>query len=608
MSLIRGTQLAGHTIRMGGQSAKDWLRIFTLLWLLSIIILLLIRIDDIHISHVKGQLTAYWYKLGSDKSKIEIADRFRSEKHRRFYDKTTKAFNKERKPELLKKQITNRYTADQILDLKVTQRELDRISDILIASIGHGLLIAISGMLFVTLYLSKRGSKTKNESFIRGRKIIDIKNLNKLILKENKKRKIENPYSIGNVYFGPRAETEHTMIAGVSGSGKTVLLKNLIKQIKEKGDKAIIYDYTGTFVESFYDEKKDIIINPFDRRSKTWNLMKEVSQEAEFDTIAEALIGSSDSINDPFWPNGARLIFAELSKLQYRKGNLKTQDLYKCLQLDIKKLSKLLNKTLANNFTNENSEKTTLGLLMLLATHLKGLQYINNDGESDFSIKKWLLDPDMRNTLFISSRSSLHGSIQPLISAMMDIAINNMGELPLSNNQKTWLIFDEIASLNYLPSLEKGLTVSRNFGGCFVIALQSISQLIHRYTQQVSNTISSNCSNKIILKAGNNETAVWGSKILGTEEVEQYKEGLSYGAHEMRDGVNLSKNRVEREIALPSEILSLEKLKGYALMSGGYPITKIDINNMLEQKLPFKNIGFIEKKELPQNEKKIQSN
>ena len=122
--------------------------------------------------------------------------------------------------------------------------------------------MSVLGMMLVALYLSKRGSKTKNESFVRGRKITDLKNLNKLILKENKKSKIQKPYSIGNVYFGPRAETEHTMIAGVSGSGKTVLLKNLIKQIKEKGDKAIIYDYTGTFVESFYDEKKDIIINP----------------------------------------------------------------------------------------------------------------------------------------------------------------------------------------------------------------------------------------------------------------------------------------------------------------------------------------------------------
>ena len=245
---------------------------------------------------------------------------------------------------------------------------------------------------------------------------------------------------------------------------------------------------------------------------------------------------------------------------------------------------------------------------MLLATYLKGLQYIKNEGENDFSIKEWLLDEKQKNTLFISSRSSLHGSIQPLISAMLDIAINNMGELPLGNQQKTWLIFDEVSSLNYLPSLEKGLTVSSNFGGCFVIALQSISQIIKRYGQQDSNTISSNCSNKIILKAGNDETATWGSKLLGTEEIEQYREGLSYGAHEIRDGVNLSKNKVERQVALASEILSLPKLKGYALMSGGYPITKIDFNNMLGQEIPFENLSFIAKKELQENKKDIDLN
>ena len=69
-----------------------------------------------------------------------------------------------------------------------------------------------------------------------------------------------------------------------------------------------MYDYTGAFIEGFYDPAKDIIINPFDKRSKSWNLMKEVDDEAEFETIAEALIGGSDAISDPFWPNGARLI------------------------------------------------------------------------------------------------------------------------------------------------------------------------------------------------------------------------------------------------------------------------------------------------------------
>ena len=608
MSLIRGTQLAGHTVRMGGQSVKDWLRIITLLWVLSIILLLWIKIDDIHISHIKGQMTAYGYKLGFSKKKILIADRIKSEKQRKFYDEVTRSLKKERKPELLKQQIVNSYTADQIIKRKITQKELDNVNGILLDSLWQGLCIALAGMLLVIIYLSKRGGKTKNESFVRGREVTNTKNLNKSISKVNKKAGITTPYSIGNIYFPPRAETEHLMISGVSGSGKTVLLKNLIQQIKEKGDKAIIYDYTGTFIQSFYDEKKDIIINPFDERSKSWNLMKEVSQEAEFDTIAEALIGASQSISDPFWPNGARLIFAELCKIQYRKKNLKTQDLYGHFQLDIKDLNEVLEGSLASNFTNTNSEKTTLSLLMLLATYLKGLQYIKNGGENDFSIKEWLLDENQKNTLFISSRSSLHGSIQPLISAMLDIAINNMGELPLGNQQKTWLIFDEVSSLNYLPSLEKGLTVSRNFGGCFVIALQSISQLIKRYGQQDSNTISSNCSNKIILKAGNDETATWGSKLLGTEEIEQYREGLSYGAHEIRDGVNLSKNKVERQVALASEILSLPKLKGYALMSGGYPITKIDFNNMLGQEMPFENLSFIAKKELQENKKDIDLN
>ena len=124
----------------------------------------------------------------------------------------------------------------------------------------------------------------------------------------------------------------------------------------------------------------------------------------------------------------------------------------------MEKLSLLLEHSLAGNFVNPKSEKTSLSLLMLLVTYLKGLQYINNDGKNDFSIKKWLLDKESKNIVFLSSRASLHNSIQPLISAMMDIVINNLGELPVGNKAKTWVIFDEVASLNYLPSLEKGLT------------------------------------------------------------------------------------------------------------------------------------------------------
>ena len=43
-------------------------------------------------------------------------------------------------------------------------------------------------------------------------------------------------------------------------------------------------------------------------------------------------------------------------------------------------------------------------------------------------------------------------------------------------------------------------------------------------------------------------------------------------------------------------------------MSGGYPITKIDFNNMLGQEIPFENLSFIAKKELQENKKDIDLN
>jgi len=382
------------------------------------------------------------------------------------YVKIMDYLKKKKDPSLEKQVVVDHYQASQIRRQRLTDYELENMFELLLKLSWQSFLIGMGLAFGLFLLIAKRGRRTKKSNFVRGREITSSKKLNKMIAKANRKEKTKDSYSIAGITYPARGETEHLMLAGTTGTGKTVVIKDLLRQIKERGDKAIVYDYTGAFIEGYYDPEKDIIINPFDKRSKSWCLLNEVDDEAEFETIAEALIGGSDAISDPFWPNGARLIFSELCKLQYRKGNLKTQDLYKYFSLSVKKLNKLLKNTLARNFTDTKSEKTTLSLLMLKTTYLQGLQYIENKNDN-FSIKKWLLDREQNNILFLSTKSSLHSTVQPLISAMMDIGINNLGELPVGNKSKTWVIFDEVASLNHLPSLEKGLTVSRNFGGCF---------------------------------------------------------------------------------------------------------------------------------------------
>ncbi|KIE04880.1 hypothetical protein NF27_FA00010, partial [Candidatus Jidaibacter acanthamoeba] len=81
-------------------------------------------------------------------------------------------------------------------------------------------------------------------------------------------------------------------------------------------------------------------------------------------------------------------------------------------------------------------------------------------------------------------------------------------------------IFDELGSLNYLPSLEQGLTITRNYGGCFLVGIQSISQLYEKYGHNVTETLSANCKNKVILNAADAKTARWCADTIGNQEVE----------------------------------------------------------------------------------------
>ncbi|MGR5283670.1 type IV secretion system DNA-binding domain-containing protein, partial [Photobacterium damselae] len=60
--------------------------------------------------------------------------------------------------------------------------------------------------------------------------------------------------------------------SGSTGTGKSVAIRKLLREIRARGDKAIIYDKGCTFVSRFYDEHKDYILNPFDERSVDWKI------------------------------------------------------------------------------------------------------------------------------------------------------------------------------------------------------------------------------------------------------------------------------------------------------------------------------------------------
>jgi type IV secretory pathway TraG/TraD family ATPase VirD4 len=118
-----------------------------------------------------------------------------------------------------------------------------------------------------------------------------------------------------------------------------------------------------------------------------------------------------------------------------------------------------------------------------------------------------------------------------------------------------------------VKNIETFLTEGRKYGGCAILPLQSPSQLESIYGREVTKTISGNTLTKVIFAKQDPEIAERISKSFGGCKMKEFHEGISYGAHEARDGVNLSFHMKTVPIVLTSKILSLPKNTAVAFSS-----------------------------------------
>ncbi|MCY4440481.1 MAG: type IV secretion system DNA-binding domain-containing protein, partial [Deltaproteobacteria bacterium] len=194
-----------------------------------------------------------------------------------------------------------------------------------------------------------------------------------------------------------------------------------------------------------------------------------------------------------------------------------------------------------------------------------------------FSIRDWVGREDEKGFLFLTSRGDQHASLRGLISTWLEIPVHALLSLQQDGARRIWIVLDELPTLHQVPSLQPGLAESRQFGGCFVLGIQVFSALRDIYGRNGAETISGLCGTRVVLSAPDQETAQWSAESLGRGEVEEYTQGMSYGASTMRDGVSLTQHRQMRPLALPSEIMRLENLHGYLKFPGPFPVTEIKL-------------------------------
>jgi type IV conjugative transfer system coupling protein TraD len=465
-------------------------------------------------------------------------------------------------------------------DVEVSSKELEAACEECFKDFLGRLLLWLkqAGLLSLSVFASFimffliRGIGTKKNKHIKGRKMVSPGILSIKSRLSGKASVIK----IGDLPLIRGTETQHILVSGGTGSGKTNSFHHILPQIRNSGQRAVIVDTTGVFVSKYYLEGKDVLLNPFDARGKPWHPWCECKDRFDYDSLAQSFIPISHADHENYWRNAARSVFSAL--LEKRQKDKKLSGLSKSLlRSTLSDLYKELKETRASSHLDPSTDKTAGSIRSVAASFLECLDYLR-DTTDPFSIRDWVQgDSNDGSWLFLMASPSQRAVLVPLISAWYSIAMRSLMQMSIDLDRRMWFVADELPSLQKLKELETCLVEGRKFGACALLAIQSPAQLEMIYGHHNTRVIIGNCATKVSFFEQDPTIAKQISQIFGEREVEEHQEGISYGAHQMRDGVNVSSIKRVRPVVSASDIQSLNKNVAYIKLPGKTPVTKLKL-------------------------------
>jgi hypothetical protein len=349
-------------------------------------------------------------------------------------------------------------------------------------------------------------------------------------------------------------ESSHILLMGDTGSGKSNAIRQILRQVQQRGESAVVYDPAGEFVQEFYrPERGDYILNPLDARCLFWNLSGERDSRGIEDAIAAAMLPEKQYENG-FFTDAPRRVLAAL----LRKGGAVVSLLE--WMSDPAEIERLLAGTPQAAYLDRNAGPQRAGVLASLNMIADSLDLLPAQAEAKewFNTSKW--NYERTRWVFLTSKPALRERILPLHSAWLDLLILRMMEPCVNPAKPVWFVLDELASLNRLPQLHTAVTESRKYGNPVVLGFQGRSQLEKRYGQDAEAMLSQPAT-KIFFKTSEPRAAKWISETLGEIEVERLKESRTPKL--IGSKKNFAMEIATKPLVMASEIAGLEPLRGY---------------------------------------------
>lgn len=383
---------------------------------------------------------------------------------------------------------------------------------------------------------------------------------------------------LGDVRIPRKVHAYHMFVCGSPGSGKSTGIKELLDQIRARGERAIVYDCSGEYVEPYCRPGHDLILNPLDARSERWTPWADAWSDESYYTMGRALFPQEGK--DPFWADAGAQLWAFTARVLNQNGAVYNSSLTELLlEASPKVLHKALEGTAAARLVDKAAGAMPQNLLATVTSKLAGWKCLP-DPDVDhpaFSVREYVngSPKDDDRWLFLTTREDQHDTLRPMLSLWCDIAAGSILSRPPDRTDRLWFVLDEVASLQKLPALPHLLERGRKHGAAAILGLQSIAQLRTVYGRDGAAALAAQPQTWLVLRTVEPETARWLENALGAAEHRERHESVSMGAEAARDGVSLQQRNERQSVVLASEIINLPDLVGYLNLPGNEPIRRI---------------------------------
>ena len=434
-------------------------------------------------------------------------------------------------------------------------------------------------IIFIWFFVLKKLSKKKgSDKLLRGAALLPFPDFCRRLGNMN----LPTGFSLGELKLPRDFETSHFLVLGTTGSGKSVLLNQILAQVNERNEKAIIYDVKGEFLSKHGkpDNKNNLIFYPFDTRSLRWSVFNEIRHKPDFDMIATALLQPPKEASDnKYWYDAARDVFRAGMLFLYLNNMRKNRDIIdffnKPMAEIIASISSLPLEERSALKHIDGDSKPAMGVMSTLQAGVPFLRYIA-DQDGDFSFRDFIRDQGDRRHLYLLNIRNYEPIFKPLITFVIDIMIREVLSLPDDREKRIFFLVDEFASLGRLSSIFDFISMARSKGGSMILANQDLGAIESLYGRPLLKTFYNNLNNKFILRIEDPETSRFLSEAFGEREIVKKMESRSMSPGDWGDRHTISDQDKIEKLILQSQFQDLKDFQAYIKL-GKIGITKFKI-------------------------------